>query len=59
MTTHEELMVWLANDPSNVRKFLKALDKLINGRVVLVEGKSDGCLVTGFMACKRNRRIRR
>ena len=58
MSTHEELMEWLASDRSNVHRFVKAIDKLILGHVVLIEG-DDGSLVTGFMASRRNRRIRR
>lgn len=58
MVTHEEVMNWLESDRSNVKRFLKAIDKIVKGQVVLVEGVDD-CLVTGFMARKRNCRVRR
>lgn len=59
MTAHAELMEWLAGDMANVHKFLKAIDKLVAGRVVLVVSDEDGALITGFMSDKRHRRVRR
>ena len=55
MKTHEELMGWLASDSSNVHRFLKTIDRLVGGRVVLVFGDDDA-LITGFLADRRHRR---
>ena len=58
MTSHIEIMEWLVRDPSNVNRFIKAIDKIVMGRVVIIAG-DDNCLITGFMASKKNRRVRR
>lgn len=59
MTTHAELMEWLASDMANIHKFLKAIDKLVMGHVVLVASDEDGALITSFMSDRRHRRVRR
>ncbi len=59
IATHDELMKWLASDRSNVDRFIKAVDKVVKRGIVLIVDDDRDTLVTGFVASKRNRRVRR
>lgn len=58
-TNHADFLDWLSQDIINAKKFLKSLDKVVKGRVVLVVDEKSGCLVTGFMPYKNNFRVRK
>ena len=59
ITSHGELLEWLSSDKSNVDRFVKAVDKVIKRGIVLIVDEDRDTLITGFMANKRSRRVRR
>lgn len=56
-TTQQEMLDWLAIDSRNTDRFLRSLDKIINGRIVLI--LEDDFAITSFRLFKKNRKVKR
>jgi hypothetical protein len=51
------MLDWLAIDSRNTDRFLRSLDKIINGRIVLI--LEDDFAITSFRLFKKNRKVKR
>lgn len=57
LTTHEDVLNWLAQDERNVEMFLKRVRKIMKERIVLIA--DNNFVITIIKTYKRNSRKRR
>lgn len=57
LTTHEDVLSWLAQDEKNVEMFLKRVRKIMKEKIVLVVDKAVA--ITVYRADKKHSKIRR
>lgn len=58
-TTHQEMLEWLAVDNRHADRFMKSIDKIIKGSIVLVVDEFETRMITAMRAFKKNRKVRK
>jgi hypothetical protein len=57
--THQEMLGWLAIDAKNVDRFIRSLEKIMKGHIILVFNDKEDLAITSFRAFNKTKKVKR
>jgi len=56
---HQEMLSWLAIDTKNADRFIRSLEKIMKGHLILIFNDEEDLAITSFRAFKKNIKVKR